>query len=202
MGDRNYLLISLLECLNILGIIIVLLGLSSIRFVAELSILIVIFIIFIITLYGLIEDRPWACLTATASFAVNLANTFVLYLMQDDILPTVSALLLLNAVGFALAVSSMCSRRVCTARRADDIEIEEIKPMTIETYEIRPDKAEARSEVTKNYSPGKYIGSVLGNKYHSPKCDFAKKIPKQNRIWFTAETDAKKQGYMPCKCLE
>jgi len=50
-----------------------------------------------------------------------------------------------------------------------------------------------KPHVTTAYMPGKYIASKTGTTYHIPKCDWAKKIRKQNRVWFADEEEAKKR---------
>lgn len=57
-------------------------------------------------------------------------------------------------------------------------------------------------DIKVNFSPGKYVASETGKKYHIPKCDWAKKINKKRILWFDDKADAKKKGYMPCKCIK
>ncbi len=45
----------------------------------------------------------------------------------------------------------------------------------------------------KTFKPGKVIASKSGKFYHSPKCDWAKKIKKKNQVWFDDEKEAKKK---------
>src|SRR3989338_9039199 len=48
----------------------------------------------------------------------------------------------------------------------------------ISLFSIEREKVEAAKEdaVTKTFKPGKYIASKTGTKFHSPKCDWAKKV--------------------------
>lgn len=48
----------------------------------------------------------------------------------------------------------------------------------------------------------KFIGSVNSNKYHWPDCPWAKKIAKQNQIWFSSEAEAQAAGYTRCGNFE
>ena len=45
-------------------------------------------------------------------------------------------------------------------------------------------------EVSKDFKPGKFVASKSGTTYHSPKCDWAKKIKKKNQVWFDNAKDA------------
>lgn len=55
--------------------------------------------------------------------------------------------------------------------------------------------------VKKTYKPGKYIASSTGSKFHAPKCYWAKKIKKENAVWFNSTEDAKKAGYKADDCV-
>lgn len=46
---------------------------------------------------------------------------------------------------------------------------------------------------------GKYVGSTDSDKYHYPTCRWAKKILKENEIWFDTIEEAKEHGYKPCE---
>lgn len=46
-----------------------------------------------------------------------------------------------------------------------------------------------------------YIGALTTKKFHEKHCRFAMQIKEQNRVAFKFETEAKKQGFTKCKCL-
>ena len=60
---------------------------------------------------------------------------------------------------------------------------------------------EEDSNVKKEFKPGKYIASRTGSKFHSPKCDWAKKIKKANAVWFDSKEEASKAGYKADDCV-
>ena len=45
---------------------------------------------------------------------------------------------------------------------------------------------------------GSYVASKKSKKFHRSSCKWVKKIPKQNRIYFNKNIDAKNEGYEPC----
>lgn len=47
-------------------------------------------------------------------------------------------------------------------------------------------------------STGKYVGSIDSDKYHNPTCRWAKKIKKNNEIWFDSISEAQEKGYKAC----
>ncbi|MFH1461043.1 MAG: hypothetical protein ABIF84_01315 [Patescibacteria group bacterium] len=50
----------------------------------------------------------------------------------------------------------------------------------------------------KTTEQGMLVGSVNSNKYHWPNCPAAKKISRQNQIWFNSEKEAQTAGYARC----
>ncbi len=47
----------------------------------------------------------------------------------------------------------------------------------------------------------KFIGALTTRKVHDKHCRFANNIKSKNRVIFKFERDARKQGFVPCKCL-
>jgi hypothetical protein len=68
-----------------------------------------------------------------------------------------------------------------------------------EPYSVVFDEPE---EVKTKHSPGKFVASKRSNRYHAPKCEWAKKITKERRVWFTSKEEAWEQGYRAHSCLE
>jgi len=57
------------------------------------------------------------------------------------------------------------------------------------------------SELRDSFEDGEYlyIGSKNSDKYHLPDCTSAKKIKKENRVYFRDVWEAREAGYSPCK---
>ncbi|MBI2208058.1 hypothetical protein HYU50_01030 [Candidatus Woesearchaeota archaeon] len=70
----------------------------------------------------------------------------------------------------------------------------------IALFNVSPKKEAA--QVKKTYKPGKYIASSTGTKFHAPKCYWAKKVKKENAVWFNSKEDAKKMGYKADDCVK
>ena len=49
---------------------------------------------------------------------------------------------------------------------------------------------------------GNYVASYQGAAYHLPQCPGAKRILKENRIWFTSRAEAEAAGYAPAQNCE
>ena len=65
--------------------------------------------------------------------------------------------------------------------------------------------SEKSNNKTKNKAEIKeksFIASKKSNKYHHPNCQWAKRISKENQIWFSSKKEAEKSGYHPCSYVK
>lgn len=70
---------------------------------------------------------------------------------------------------------------------------------------MEPEKKEdvqLPKNVQVTFTPGKFVASKKANKFHSPKCDWAQRISKENQLWFNSESEARTKGFEPDKCVE
>ena len=73
--------------------------------------------------------------------------------------------------------------------------------------EFAVDKEEPLEAVKKNaklsarFNPGKYVASNMSNTYHEPRCEWAKKISANRRVWFKDKNEAQKKGYKKHGCV-
>jgi hypothetical protein len=103
------------------------------------------------------------------------------------------SILFLSGFGFLISTSNISSRRDECCGTFKDVEQKVMDDIV---------KSKEKSEpITPSYSQKKYIASKIGKKYHTPKCDFAKKIPKRNQVWISSKDEAEEKGYKPCKCV-
>ena len=80
---------------------------------------------------------------------------------------------------------------------------QELKPVI--KKEVKEElKAEQRQagNVSRAFVPGKFVASKKANKFHSPKCDWAQRIGKDNQVWFNSKEEAKAKGFEPDRCVE
>ncbi len=91
--------------------------------------------------------------------------------------------------------------------KADQKEVKELQTYESDAKETRSNisnktaKSSAKPKYTAEYSPGKFVASKSSTSYHAPKCEWAEKINKKNRVWFASKEDAKKKGYKAHSCL-
>ena len=63
-------------------------------------------------------------------------------------------------------------------------------------------KSKLRS-IKKTFNPSRYMASKTGEKFHSPKCNWAKKINIKNLIWIDTIEDAELKGFKKCElCIK
>lgn len=67
---------------------------------------------------------------------------------------------------------------------------------------MKPSEIVHQNPVEKKVSHEKYLASKSGKKFHTPGCDWAKKISKKKQVWFNDKGEAKKQGYKACRCVK
>lgn len=65
----------------------------------------------------------------------------------------------------------------------------------------KPKTSKPAAKTTK-YSPGKYVASKNSNVYHEPKCDWAKRIQRNRRLWFKSKEAAWEKGYKGHSCIK
>ena len=70
-----------------------------------------------------------------------------------------------------------------------------------EMVEAAAVKTSAKEKPQTKFTPGKYVASKMGNTYHLPKCEWAKKIAKSRRVWFASQEDAWEQKYKAHSCI-
>ena len=61
-------------------------------------------------------------------------------------------------------------------------------------------EAGMESKISATYTPGKFVASNKGNKFHMPKCAWAANIKKENQVWFDSEKEAASNGYKMHNC--
>jgi len=138
------------------------------------------------------SKKNFSCFSVlSVYFGLNLINQVCLAVFSE--LSLNISMILVAGIGFIISIANIT--------RNSGINTETFSGAAQKPIAAMPEAKKSESSVVKEYSPGKYLASKTGKKYHSPKCDFAKKIPKKNRVWFNSIEDAKKKGYGPCKCI-
>lgn len=193
-----------------------------INYIGELLIFILFLIASLIILISQYKEKSYGLFTAIF-FIISLLNLFYIksaFYSSPIInvgwrgLLLFGTTMLLNAVGFLIGVFSITPKM--TEKEKEEIIEKVIEPKIKETEKkldaqlkqkeneipIKEEKVEPWPSVTEAFYPGKYIASKKGAVYHAPKCDWAKKISRSQRVWFKSDEEAKKNGYRKHSCLK
>jgi len=103
-------------------------------------------------------------------------------------------LLLLSLIGFVLSIPRKPAPKKLEFK-------EPVKEEVKEEVKEAPKKAVKKTTPKVKHSPGKYVASKRSNIYHEPKCEWAKKINKQRRLWFADRKEAQKKGFRKHSCV-
>ena len=160
-----------------LGLINMIFNLHKIFLVLELILLLVIAFFTFISMIAVYNDARWGWIFLFYIFGLILFDILFIYYIWGKpeffFIITIVAL-----IGFLISVMNIKKKKEFEA----------------------PEEVEA--EVSKEFEPGKYVASKRGNKYHAPKCDWAKRIKKSNQVWFNTKEEAKKKGYKADSCVK
>lgn len=173
-------------------------------FVFELLLFLFLGLMAIDSMREFIKNNPSCFSVLGVYFGINLINIVGLNIFSNQSLNI--SLIIVASLGFIISVLKI-KPRIKRIKEKDTGNIDELKEVIesgegafVEEGDAPVDKEQEKG-VVKIYYPGKFLASKTGKKYHSPKCDFAKKIPKKRYVWFNNKAQAKKKGYKPCKCI-
>ncbi len=226
--NRGYFSLIFLFIANLLGLFYILPKLNNILFLVEFVVFVFFMLLFVITIYSFYFDLSNKYVLNTAFFIIGLVNTIFLYFNIKTLMLVL--LTAANAFGIVISVNSIEVKKAKHHEKEPKLVVEDIKPdikkkneeriisevkKELEEYQRKKEvdeiqkeadllsKAEKRlADIKKSYTPGKFVASATSNKYHSPKCDWAKRIKKENRVWFKTEAEARRKGYSKHSCLK
>ena len=149
-----------------LGLIGMIFQLHGSFFIFEFLILMVLLLAALISFIGLNSNMNWVWKLLAAFFAFVFIDMAFMYLALNIQPDYFFEHLFAVIAGFFISLFSIQKRSITEGQ-------------SVET----------------TFKPGKYIASRTGTKFHAPKCDWAKKIKKENTVWFNDKEDARKSGY-------
>lgn len=106
-------------------------------------------------------------------------------------------LLILTLAGFLLSLQFQ-KPRVSKPSKVDS----EPHSMVFPAVEVYHDDPVPEAKAATKFTPGKYVASKQSNIYHEPKCDWAKKIRKERRLWFVSKQEAINKGFRAHDCVK
>lgn len=207
--------------LAIIGFIFVVFDLRGVAFAFELALLLAFMFLLAFAMFGIYHYRMgnWGIIGSV--LVVLIFDTLIIALFRRVFSTSYALTILFAIIGLIIVLYSYLTapkNPEYVEKQYDkskyyypftDKEIkeevkEELKP------EIRKEvkqevKSELRAEqnaasMEKTFTPGKFIATRKGNKFHQPKCVWANNINKENQVWFNSKADAIAKGYSEHKC--
>ena len=139
-------------------------------------------------------------------FLFYLVNLVLVWKYKDGIS---FLLLFLALIGFLMAapkrVYACCEEEDSQTKVVDEEPHSEVFDVPVVKVKEVPKtvtkKVAAKKKVAK-HSPGKYVASNMSNVYHEPKCEWAKRIAKNRRVWFKDKREATNKKYRKHACVK
>lgn len=184
-----------------IGFIFVVFDLRGLSFIFELGVLLTFMFLLTFTMFFVFSNKRGSWGIIAAVLLLIIFNVFVIFLLTKNFSLAYVVSTLFSVAGIIVAVlNGVWMRKVY-------VEGENGKyyyPFLDKVEPKEESKIEAKSEskVQKTFTPGKYVASKKANKFHSPKCDWASRISKENHVWFDSKEEAQSKGFEADKCVE
>ena len=184
-GNRNFgafVIMDLIFLVVFFGLVLLVFDLTRISFILEVMLLLALLLIVMVALIGVYNNLRWGYVLSSLLFAVILVDLLLIHFRNPAIGLAFFVTTVMAAVGFIISIVGI---------KEDEIESEEPEPAT----------GKKEVEPKTKFTPGKYVTSKRSDYYHTPKCDWAKKIKKNNQLWLSDE-EVKERGLKKHSCLE
>ena len=188
MGVGKYFTILVILFIDFLAMIILAFSRLKQYFILEFFLLVFFLIISLIMLTGIYNNQNWAWKISSLFFIAFIINICFMYINVTHGAIISSGAAFLAAIGFLISVASIEKEAVKIEEPKEEPVVSDAK---VEPYGVKTE-----------FKPGKFIASKTASNYHTPKCDWAKKIKKKNIVWFNSKEEAKKKGYKKHSCVK
>ncbi len=169
-----------------LSLINMVFSLKGLAFIAEFLILLFFMLIVLASILGISGNMRWAWILLTWLLGAIFVDMSLIYILYGEGQSYFFYAIAVVIAGFFISLFSIEKER---------------KEFIPEAERKKIIEKVAEKKVERTFKPGKYIASLTGAKFHSPKCDWAKKIKKSNSVWFDNKEDALKAGYKADACI-
>lgn len=181
----------------VISFILIVFDLHRFAFVFELGILLIFMFILAFSMFVIYNNKKWGWTILGATLILLLVNTFFILLLTKTFETAHMTTIVFSVVGLVVALFNL---KEGTQESVSEIEEGYGKVMDYYPYIDKMEPKEG-SAIEKIFTPGKFVASKKANKFHIPKCDWAKRIDKANQIWFNSEQEAKSQGFEADRCV-
>ena len=196
----NFFIMNFILLFSIISFTLIVFELHRFAFVFGLMLLLVFISLFAFAMFIIYYNKKWGWTLLGITLILLLVNTFFIFLLTRRF-ETAH----LTTVLFSLAGLGITFVNLRGATKEPEISVEESdKAKEYYPYidKMEPELKEIHEpSIEKTFTPGKFIASKNANKFHTAKCDWAKRISKENQLWFNSEEEAKAQGFEADKCI-
>ncbi len=208
MGAKNGILMSIAAFFYVISLIMIIFP-KGLLFFPEFLILGMLIVVLPAIIGGIYNRRNWAWSLLSFVFGVMLVNATYLYFKTSQ-LSWFVIMFIISVFGFIYSVLHMrsyedmeLSRMRYKVRKGDVGKGAVVEPIRqLKDAEVLKVYERELEEKKATFEPGKYVASKTGSVYHSPKCDWAKKIQKKNQVWFETDAQARKAGLKKHDCVK
>lgn len=196
----SFFAINFILLFAVISFILIVFDLHRFAFVFELMLLLIFIFLFTFSMFVISRNKKWGWTVLGATLILMLVNVFFIILLKRTFETTHLTTIVFSTLGLLVALVNLKEPRY------EETEAKEEYEKTQEYYpyidKMEPEREiKKESKIEKTFTPGKFIASKKANKFHSPKCDWAKRISKENQLWFNSKEEAEKQGFTADRCI-
>lgn len=219
-SSASFLAMNFILLFSAIAFILIVFELRGIAFVFELGILLIFMILLASSMFVVHHNKKWGWTVLGATLVLLLLNIFFIFVFTGAFGTAHTVAAFLSVVGLIIALLNMRGSAqeyyggeeesgkakeyypyIDKMEPKEEAKAEIKQELKEEIKEELKEEQEKEAHVSKAFTPGKFVASKKANKFHSPKCDWAKRIGKANRIWFNSEQEAKSQGFEADGCV-
>jgi len=198
MGRNKFTVFAMYIALLVtfLGLISMVFDLHRFAFYLEFLILLGLLLVGIIAAIGISHNMRWAWMLLALFFGFVFLDMLFINVITAAETTHFLHLIVVSVAGFFISLFSIEKEKIEASKDARTT-----SGARTQFGISQGDTHSVGEAVTKTFTPGKYIASKTGTKFHSPKCDWGKKVKKSNAVWFDTKEEAKKAGYKADDCI-
>lgn len=196
----GFFIINLILLFVVIGFILIVFDLNRVAFVIELALLLIAMLLLGFAIVAIYHNKRGGWTAIAAVLFVLLLDIAFILLLTGTFETWHLATGFFTVIGLIVALINLRE-----SSEEPDEEVEEYnKEKNYYPYidKMEPEiEAKAEQKLEKTFTPGRFVASKKANKFHAPKCDWAKRIVKSNQIWFNSKQEAEAQGLEADRCI-
>ena len=179
----------------VIGFILIVFDLHRFAFASELVLLLAFMFLLAFAMFLVYHGKKKGWTLLGLALVLLLLDVSFIFMLTGTFGTAHLTTIFFSIIG--LAVALLNHRETGQEHEASEIERHE------KDYYPYIDKMESKEEpkIEKTFTPGKFVASKKANKFHVAKCDWAKRVSKENQIWFNSKEEAVSQGFQADKCV-